>query len=169
MSAMLLQATLQPSSAPLFAASEWINALSGVQWSLLPISSHTLSTYVWTHKEAPEQKYLDHLWTALVLNQLNSSAVESVLPDVQTYKVSPGEYVVPSKHHSNVCHEDILWMSQGKSLHMYALHIKLWAWASLRWLTLIQPMMEVVSAELYCVHSMMEYIKINLCNEAKQS
>lgn len=31
-----------------------------------------------------------------------------VSPDVQTDEVSPGEYVVSTKHHSNVGHEDIL-------------------------------------------------------------
>lgn len=31
-----------------------------------------------------------------------------VLPDVQTEKVSPAEYVVSTKHHPYICHEDIL-------------------------------------------------------------
>lgn len=31
----------------------------------------------------------------------------------------------------------------------------------------MQPMMEVVRAELYCVHSMMEYIKTKLQNTGR--
>lgn len=34
--------------------------------------------------------------------------------------------------------------------------------------TLIQPTMEVVSAELYCVQSMMEYIKTKLCDTVRE-
>lgn len=79
------------------------------------------------------------------------------LPDVQAWEVSPGEYVVSSEHHPDVGHQDVLHTSTHLTRPRGGCKGGTGAG-----LTLIQPMMEVVSAELYCVHSRMEYIRTKL-------
>lgn len=90
----------------------------------------------------------------LIPHQLDQSRGR-FLPDIQAQEVGPGEYVVSSKHHPDVGHQDVLHTEPTVS------RIRDGPGGS-GGLTLIQPMMEVVSAELCCVHSRMEYIRTKL-------
>lgn len=102
--------------------------------------------------------------------EIKTLTFKCVSPDVKANKVSPGKNVVSTKHHSNVGHYDILQESQSHCTCLLSwISSALWEQASVLILTLIQPTMEVVSAELCWVHSMMEYIKTKLDNTFKQN
>lgn len=88
-----------------------------------------------------------------------STYMTKLPPDIKSQEVGPGEDVVATHHHSHIRHKDVLQGQKKSATVSCGFRCLLSAMSQP---TLMQPTMEVVRAELYCVHSMMAYIKTKL-------